>query len=49
NYITNVIADLEHCSKLSLVFCIQLDEITLGIVGTDVKAITILIIDEIEN
>ncbi|CAG8790587.1 2895_t:CDS:1, partial [Dentiscutata erythropus] len=49
DYITNAIADLEHCSELSLVFRIQFDEITLGIVGTDVKAMTILIIDEIEN
>ncbi|CAG8456528.1 5981_t:CDS:1 [Dentiscutata heterogama] len=49
DYITNVIADLEHCSELSLVFRIQLDEIILGIVDTDVKAITILIINEIEN
>ncbi|CAG8724947.1 14864_t:CDS:1 [Cetraspora pellucida] len=49
NYITNVIADLEHCLELSLVFHIQLDKITLGIVDTDVKAMTILIINEIEN
>ncbi|CAG8509889.1 14811_t:CDS:2 [Cetraspora pellucida] len=37
DYITNAIADLEHCSELFLVF------------RTDVKAMTILIIDEIEN
>ncbi|CAG8495229.1 11688_t:CDS:2 [Scutellospora calospora] len=49
DYITNAIANLEYCLELSLIFHIQLDEITLGIVSTDVKAMTILIINEIEN
>ncbi|CAG8523895.1 3502_t:CDS:2, partial [Racocetra fulgida] len=49
DYIASAIADLEIQLKLSLAFYIQIDEITLNIVGTDVKAIAILIVDEIEN
>ncbi|CAG8833767.1 38156_t:CDS:1, partial [Gigaspora margarita] len=49
DYIANTIDNLENHSKLSLAFGIRFDEVTLNTVGTDVKAIAILIIDEIES
>ncbi|CAG8658211.1 13977_t:CDS:2 [Dentiscutata erythropus] len=49
NYIANAIADLENHSKLSLAFSISFDEVTLNTVGTDVKTMAKLIIDEIEK
>ncbi|KAF0356993.1 ATP-dependent DNA helicase pif1 [Gigaspora margarita] len=47
--IANTIDNLENHSKLSLAFGIRFDEVTLNTVGTDVKAIATLIIDEIES
>ncbi|CAG8676752.1 11731_t:CDS:1, partial [Cetraspora pellucida] len=48
-YIMNTINDLEDCAELSLVFYIQLDEVMINDTDSNVKTITKLIIDEIEE
>ncbi|CAG8445736.1 7597_t:CDS:2 [Cetraspora pellucida] len=49
NHIANAINNLENQAELSLIFHIRLDDVTLSGVGTDVKLMTKLIIDEIEE
>ncbi|CAG8513023.1 2244_t:CDS:2 [Racocetra fulgida] len=49
DYIANTIADLKNHSKLSFAFGIHFDEVILNTVDTDIKAIVILLIDEIES
>ncbi|CAG8804020.1 27066_t:CDS:1, partial [Dentiscutata erythropus] len=49
NHIANAIDNIENQAELSLVFQIQLDDTTLSGVGTDVKLMAKLIINEIEE
>ncbi|CAG8761517.1 3192_t:CDS:1, partial [Dentiscutata erythropus] len=49
DYIANTTDNLENHTKLSLTFHIRLDKITLSGVGTNVKLMAKLIIDEIEE
>ncbi|CAG8775533.1 25377_t:CDS:2, partial [Dentiscutata erythropus] len=49
DYIANAINNLENQAKLSLTYHIRLDDAILSEVGTDVKLMTKLIIDEIEE
>ncbi|CAG8529207.1 15954_t:CDS:1, partial [Cetraspora pellucida] len=48
-YITNAIDNLEYNAELSLSFHVQLDENTLNNIKTDIRIMTKLIIDKIEE
>ncbi|CAG8810938.1 15629_t:CDS:1, partial [Dentiscutata erythropus] len=43
------ISRLEYNTTLSSTFCVKLDEATLNTIGTDIRVMAKLIVDEIEE